>query len=114
MSKQQYLCIVRSPEGKCEPPSPADMEQMFAKFNAWKEKYATNLDDLGGKLQEGGKVLTMAGATDGPFVETKEIVGGYMVISAENMDEAIEVVRESPALGSPESSVEIREIQNMG
>jgi hypothetical protein len=90
------------------------MEKMFASFNAWKEKYAANLTDLGGKLIDGGKVLSTAGATDGPFVETKEIVGGYMILSADSMEEAMEVVSESPALGSPESSVEIREIQSTG
>lgn len=90
------------------------MEKMFAAFNAWKEKFAENLTDLGGKLNDGGKVVTSEGATDGPFVETKEIVGGYMIISADSMEEAIEVVRESPGAGMPGSSVEIREIQNMG
>ena len=58
----------------------------------------------------GGKVVTTSGATDGPFVEAKEIVGGYMLVSAESFDRALEVARESPALMMPGSSVEIREI----
>ncbi len=110
MSKQKYLCIQRSQGGKCEPPSPADMEKMFAVFNAWREKYQDNLIDMGGKLNESGKVVSADGATDGPFVETKEIVGGYMIIAAESMEEAMEVVRESPGVGMPGSSVEIRPI----
>ena len=40
--------------------------------------------------------MTPSGATDGPFVEAKEIVGGYMIVSAENFDRALEVARESP------------------
>ena len=111
MPKQKYLCIQRSSGGSCEePPSPAQMEEMYAKFTAWMEKFKDNLTDLGGKLTEGGKIITSEGATDGPFVEAKEVVGGYMIISADSWEEAMEVVRESPGVGMPGSSVEIREI----
>lgn len=110
MPKQKYLCVVRSESGKCEKPSPAQMEENFAKFNAWREKFQENIVDMGGALKEGGKVVTSERVTDGPFVEVKEIIGGYMMIAAESMEEAIEVVRESPGVWSPESSVEIREI----
>jgi hypothetical protein len=48
--------------------------------------------------------------TDGPFAEAKEIVGGYMLVSAESIDRAIEITRESPALMMPGASVEIREV----
>jgi hypothetical protein len=88
------------------------MEQMYAAFNAWKEKFKDNLVDLGGPLNQGGKIVTSESVTDGPFVESKELIGGYMIISAESIDEAIEVVRESPGVASPESSVEIREISS--
>ncbi len=110
MAKQKYLCIQRSqPGGDCGKPSPAQMEEMYAQFNAWKEKFQAKIVDMGGKLG-GGKVVTSEGATDGPFVEAKEIVGGFMIVEAENMDEAIEVARESPGVAMPGSSVEVREI----
>ncbi len=112
MSKQNYLCIQRSQPGqseKSEEPSPAQMEEMYAKFNAWKEKFQENIVDMGGKLGD-GKVVTSEGATDGPFVEAKEVVGGYMIVSAESMEEAVEVARQSPGAWMPGSSVEVREI----
>lgn len=56
-------------------------------------------------------MVTSEGVTDGPFVETKEVIGGYMIIAADSLEEAIQVVRESPGVGMPGSSVEIREIQ---
>ena len=110
MSNHKYLCIQRSQTGKCEPPSPSQMEEMYARFQAWKEKFGENIIDMGGKLNAEGKVLTHETATDGPFVEAKEIIGGFMIISAESMEEAMEVVRESPGVAMPGSSVEIREI----
>ena len=108
MSKK-YLCIQRSQPGKGEKPSPAQMEKMYATFNAWKEKFQDNLLDLGGRLG-GGSVVTSEGAKDGPFVEAKEVVGGYMIVSADSLQEAIQVARECPGVVMPGSSVEVREI----
>lgn len=110
MPEQKYLCIQRSSPGKGEKPSPADMEKMYAVFNTWRENYKANIVDLGGPLKGGGKIVTSEGAKDGPFAETKEVIGGYMIISAENMEMAMKVARECPGVVRPGSSVEIREI----
>lgn len=109
MPKKNYLCIQRSQPGKGEKPSPAQMQEMYAKFNAWKEKFQKNIVDMGGRLG-GGKVVTSEGATDGPFVEAKEVVGGFMILSAESLEEATQVARECPGVVRPGSSVEVREI----
>jgi hypothetical protein len=86
------------------------MEEMYAKFNAWKTKFQQNIVDMGGKLNGRGKVLTSEGATDGPFVEAKEVVGGFMILAAKNVEEAIDVARQCPGAVTPGSSLEIREI----
>ena len=108
----KYLCIQRSVPGtgNREKPSPAQMLEMFAVFNAWREKFADNIVDMGGKLG-GGKVVTADGATDGPFVEAKEVVGGFMIIEADTIEEAVEVAQQSPGTAMPGSSVEVREIR---
>lgn len=111
MAMQNYLCIQRSNSEKSsnrEKPSPAQMEGMYAKFNAWREKYQDRLVDMGGRLMGDGKIVTSEGATDGPFAETKEVIGGYMIVSAESMEEAIEIARESPGVMAPGSSIEVR------
>ena len=113
MPTKKYLCIQRSPRRTGEPPSPpspAQMQEMFASFNAWKDKYKDNIVDMGGKLMPGGKILSAAGVTDGPFVEVKEIVGGFMIIAADSLELALEVARQSPGLMSPGSSIEVREL----
>jgi hypothetical protein len=107
---QKYLVFLRSVPGKQEPPSPLQTQDMYAAFNAWKEKFKANIVDMGGKLKPGGKILSASGVTDGPFAEAKEIVGGYMVVAAENYDRALDVARECPGVVRPGSSVEIREI----
>lgn len=113
MPNRRYLFLHRSqagnPAGGQQQPSPAQMQDMFAAFNAWKEKFKENILDMGGKLMPGGKVVTTSGATDGPFVEAKEIVGGYMLVSADSFERALEVAREMPML-MPGASIEIREV----
>ncbi|HTE40861.1 MAG TPA: YciI family protein [Steroidobacteraceae bacterium] len=112
MSKHNYLCIQRSPAGQpqnSQPPSPAQMQEMFAQFTAWKERFQGSIVDMGGRLG-GGKIVTSTGATDGPFVEAKEVIGGYMIVSAETIAEAVEIARQSPGCAMPGSSVEVREI----
>lgn len=106
----KYLCVQRSlPGGSGEKPSPAQMQEMYAKFGAWQQKFKDNLVDMGGKLGA-GKLVTSEDASDGPFVEVKELVGGYMIVSGENLDEAIAVARACPGLVSPGSGVEVIEI----
>jgi len=108
---KNYLCIMRyQPQQaeKSEAPSPAEMEEMYAKFNAWKEKFQDNIVDMGGKLGE-GKIVTNDSVTDGPFIEAKEIIGGYMIVSAEDINQATEIAQQSPGV-FPGSSVEVRKI----
>jgi hypothetical protein len=109
----KYLFIQRSVPGDSSPPSPpspAQMQEMWAKFNAWKEKFKDEIVDMGGKLRPGGKVVSAAGVKDGPFVESKEIIGGYMIVAAETVERAIEVAMEGPGMSMGGSSIEIREL----
>ena len=109
----KFLCMQRnlpSADGaKGQKPSPAQMQEMYAQFGAWQAKFKKNLVDMGGKLGQ-GRLVTTERAADGPFVEVKELVGGYMIVAAENLDEAIEVARGCPGLVGPGSGVEVIEI----
>ena len=109
MSQKKYLCIQRSESGECEPPSPDQMQEMYTKFQAWMKKFEANIVDLGGKLGDGG-VVNSGGALDGPFTESKEVIGGYMIVSADSLEEAMQIAQESPGGAMPGSSVEVREI----
>ena len=107
-----YMCILRNNKGGCEEPSASQMDEMYAKFQQWQEKFANNIEDMGGKLGN-GKVVNGDGVVDGPFTEVKEIVGGYMLIRADNVDEAVQITSECPPVAAALSSgttVEVREI----
>jgi hypothetical protein len=51
-------------------------------------------------------------ATDGPFTETKEVLGGFNLIEAESMDEAVRIAAEFPWARS--GCVEVRPVQDLG
>jgi hypothetical protein len=55
-----------------------------------------------------GKIVRRRGVTDGPFAETKEQLGGYYLIEAASIDEAVEIAKRVPE--SPGSAVEVRPI----
>lgn len=111
MPTQRYLFIRRSSPstGKQEPASPAQLQEMSAAFNAWREKFKAEIVDMGGRLKSGGKVVRASGVTDGPFAEAKELVGGFMIVSADSYEGAVQVAREMPGM-TPGASIEIREI----
>ena len=48
-------------------------------------------------------------ATDGPFVETKEALGGYYLVEAADLDEAIELAKQVP-VAAPSAGLEVRPI----
>ncbi len=110
MSNKTYMCILRNTSGGCEKPSPSEMELMYAKYQKWQEKFADNIIDMGNKLGESASVVRQDSVQDGPFIELKEIIGGYMMLSANSLDAAIAVIKESPMIANPDVSIEIREI----
>ena len=113
---QKFLCLQRSlsgKEGQTEKPSPAQMQAMYGKFNEWREKFQKNLVDLGGRLGA-GRVALPKPPPDGPLVEVKELVGGYMIVAATSLDEAIQIASECPGLLRPGSGVEVIEIHTPG
>jgi hypothetical protein len=92
--------------------------------DAWSElmaahtRFAEQIGELGGKMV-GGNALTPTNTattirgdvvTDGPFVETKESLGGYYLIEASDLDQAIAIAKLCPA---PQGGVEVRPIMDL-
>ncbi|MBL0726592.1 YciI family protein [Piscinibacter sp. HJYY11] len=107
----KYLCLQRPLPGANEPQlSPGEMQSMYARFNEWREQFQNHLTDVGGRLGGARLVGTQAGP-DAPLVEVKELVGGYMIVTASDFDEAIRIASACPGLIGPRSGVEVIEIQ---
>lgn len=111
-----YLCLQRSlpsSDTTREQLSPAQMQEMYARFGAWQATFADQLVDLGGRLGA-GRLVHEEDTRDGPFTEVKELVGGYMIVKADDLDGAIAVASACPGLVRPGSGVEVVEIQRPG
>jgi hypothetical protein len=106
-----FLFLYRNSTDPRDQPSPADMQAGYAQWKAWMGKYQKEILEQpparSGPKPGGAAAVCRAGAvTDGPYVEGKEIVGGWSFIEAESLPQAIEIAKEVPMF----TSVEIREI----
>lgn len=108
----KYLFIYRnSALADQTPPSPEVMQKILADWGKWMESVAKggNLIDGGDGLQPTGKTVKPGGVvSDGPFIESKELVGGYSVIQADSYEKAIEFAKTCPIMQY--GWVEIREL----
>ena len=95
--------------------SPQQMQEHMQKWAAWIQQLSkTGNFKAGDPLEAEGKVIRgrKKVVTDGPYAEAKDLVGGYLLISAKNLDEAVELSRGCPIFDS-EGSVEVRPIRQM-
>ena len=105
-----------------EPPtegafSPEDIQAVGQKYQEWSEKMGA-----AGKLAGGNKLANDAGkvlqgtdkvsVVDGPFAETKEVIGGYFILEAEDYAEAAELSKSCPHLAFG-GKIELRQIESM-
>jgi hypothetical protein len=97
--------------------SPAEAEAWTAEVGAWYEKYgaAGKLAAGGERLQEAQTARTVraSGVTDGPFIETKEVLGGYSLIDADSIDEAVEIAKTWPGVDRGWITIELRPVMEM-
>ncbi|MES2773262.1 MAG: YciI family protein [Bacteroidota bacterium] len=109
----EFLLIFRQePAGESLPMSPEQIQAMMKPWQDWIGSIAAQnkLVTAGNRLQSAGKVLKPGSlVTDGPYVETKEAVGGYTIIKADSLEEATELSKGCPILFVG-GSVEVREI----
>ncbi len=113
---KEYLLLFRGGDGATLKQSPEKWQAHMQIWAQWmgglSEKGqlvgAQPLDSNGKKVYGNKKVTT-----DGPFMEGKEMVGGYLICKAANYDEAVEISKGCPILEFEDGSVEVREIQEM-
>lgn len=93
-------------------PTPEQMQVMMKSWQDWMGGLAAQnkLVSSGNRLSSEGKVVKPGGVvTNGPYVEIKEAIGGYIVISADSIEEAAELSKGCPILQGG-GNVEVRTI----
>ena len=108
------MLLLHQPHAGGPGPTPDQLRHIMGRFAEWmsgmREKglvVTTNGLDTSGAVLRGPRG---ASTTDGPYAETKEIVGGYVLIKADSLKHAIELARECPGLDY-QMAVEVRPIK---
>jgi len=111
----QYLCLIYSDETMWPKMSKQDAESMMAEYMAFTAKVKESGHYLGGNRLQPTHTSTSVrvrngnlSATDGPFAETKEQLGGYYLIEAKDLNDAIQVASRIP--GAKVGTIEVRPI----
>jgi len=107
-----FLYLFRRNESEIPEMSPEQMQQVTQRWINWITELdkAGQLADRGNRLKKAGKVVRPEGlVTDGPYVELKEAIGGFIVVKADNLDAAAAMAKGCPIF-SFGGNVEVREI----
>ncbi len=109
----EYIFLYRGGEAGR---SPEKMQQTMQKWVAWLKGLAEkgHVKDQGQPLEHTGKLVKgkQKTVTDGPFAEAKDIVGGYTLIEARDLEQAVELSKGCPIL-DVEGAVEVRPVMKM-
>src|SRR5260370_3229019 len=78
--------------------SPEEIQQNLARFTAWFEQLRNDGKFKGGgPLVHDGKIVTDRNAViDGPFAESKEAIGGFLIIQAGSLEQAVQIAEDCP------------------
>ena len=97
----------------------ASPEQMQQTMQMWMDWIQAGVDagwmlDGGDGLEPGGAMVNAdLSVTDGPFTESKELVGGYSMVEAPDLAAAVELAKGSP-MPTSGGTVEVRQLANVG
>ncbi|MFC8190170.1 YciI family protein [Cellulomonas sp. NPDC057328] len=116
----RYLILIHGDEQQWDARTPEHQEANDAGHRAFAAAAGDRV--LGGEeLAAAATTTTLRGApdggvlvTDGPFLETKEVLGGYYLVEARDLDEALALARHLPELREPHAAVEVRPVVDHG
>jgi len=109
---KQFLYLFRGGDDGYASLSPDEMQAHMIKWTEWMTVISKNDQPVpDAPLHGGGKIVKNAGklVTDGPFAEGKELVGGYVIVEAEDTDAAVEMSKTCPIFEF-NGFIEVREI----
>jgi len=97
---------------------PEEIQAIIARYRAWRQKSIDAGRLAGGQKLEDGTARIMKGegsqlrVTDGPYSETKDVIGGFFMIKASSYEDAVEWSKDCPHLSY--GTIEIRKVETVG
>ena len=114
----KYMLLLHDRAESFAAMSPEQMQQVIQKYMAWGDslRNAGVIKDGQKLTDEPGRVIRTNGSqvlvTDGPYSETKEVLGGYYTVEAASYDKAVEVAQSCPHVEYG-GTIEVRQVQDM-
>jgi hypothetical protein len=111
----KYMLLLHDNPAAFANVSPEEMQKVVEKYIAWGKKLReAGVWKASDKLtNEPGKVMrrkdSQVRVTDGPYSESKELLGGYYMIEADTYDKAVELARDCPQLEFG-GTIEVRQV----
>ena len=114
---KEFLLLFRGGDDKriSAQQSPEKFQQHMRKWKSWMENLGKKGKFIAGQpLAREGSVIRghTKVVTDGPFVEGKEMVGGYLMVKANDLREAVELSKDCPIF-EYDGTVEVREVEEL-
>ena len=109
---KEFMMLFRNEKAEgAEKPSAEQMQAVMQQWQQWITGLAAkgNYSGTNRLLPEGKTIKPGAVITDGPYLEAKEMVGGYLIVKAGSLDEAVEMAKGCPSLAYG-GHVEIRPV----
>lgn len=109
---EEYALIMRHPDGK-KLATPEQMEIWMKQTMDWIGGIAAQnkfVSGTGLPFEEAKVVGSNNVVTNGPFGDIKETIGGFIIVKAESVDEAVEFAKGSPVLQGEGNTIEVRKI----
>jgi hypothetical protein len=109
---EEYMLIMRHEDGK-KIASPEQMQIWMKQTMDWIGGIAAQNKFVVGNglaFEDAKVVRSNKVVTNGPFGEIKETIGGYLIVKADSLDEAVEFAKGSPVLQGEGNSMEVRKI----
>jgi hypothetical protein len=115
----KYMLLLHDDPSAFATMSPEQMQKVIEKYMTWGSRLreagiisdGNKLADEPGKVMRGGQGKVRV--IDGPYSETKEILGGYYLITADTYDQAVDRARDCPQLEYG-GAIEVRQVDMMG
>jgi len=95
--------------------SPEQMQEVLKQWQTWIKGIAQkgNYSSTNRLLSTGKTLKPNNVITDGPHMESKEMIGGYLIVNANSLDEAVEIAKTCPNLKGGNGVVEVRAVMSI-
>jgi hypothetical protein len=111
----QYMLLIYGDEERWDSASQEDMQAIYAEYGRLSQELRERNAYVDGSELESASSATSVRVrdgetqvTDGPFAETKEVLGGYYLVEADSLDEAIEWAAKIPSART--GTIEVRPV----